>query len=218
MCVLCSAYRDASYAVHIYKGLCVCSDCYNTVKTSGDYTYSAKEPLEAVVSPFEYDGMIKNAVKRYKFGAQRAFGTVMGKMLYGEISNHPYLIGYDLVIPVPLHGERHNERGYNQAEIIAQELSKELELPLITDALFRVKKTKRQSMLRGIDRVENVKDAFYAYDNVVRGKNIILVDDVCTRGETISSCAKALKQAGANRIIGVSLCKTHYKERSLLIR
>lgn len=216
MCILCSSYRDESYAMHRHMGLCICKDCYNKIKTGGDNTYQAKEPLEAVISPFAYDGRLKTAIKRYKFASQRAYGTVMGKMLSAEVLSHPYFAGYDLVIPVPLHGKRLNSRGYNQTEIIAEVFATKLGIPYIADALFRIKETKQQSSLRGIDRIENVKSAFYAYDKIVRDKNIILVDDVCTRGETISSCAKALVDAGANKVVGVTLSKTQYKERVFL--
>lgn len=218
MCVLCSCYCDELYAEYIHKGLCVCSNCHESIKTSGDYTYEAKEPLEAVISPFNYDGAIKSSVKKLKFSSQKAYGIVMGKMLADELISHSYLRGFDCIIPVPLHGTRLNERGYNQAESIAAVLAEELNIPCIPDSVFRIKKTKRQSSLRGIDRVENVKSAFYAAESVVRDKNIILVDDICTKGETIASCAKALKDAGAKRIIGVALCKTQYKERSVFIR
>lgn len=218
MCVLCNCYRDEANIDHTYKGIGICKECHNAIKTAGDYTYQARPPIIALISPFEYDGLTKRSVKRLKFSAQKGYGAVFGKLLAEELNNHPYLDGYDCIIPVPLHGTRLRERGYNQAEMIASAFANEIGLPCITDAVFRVRKTKRQSSLRGIERVENVKAAFYASESQVRDKNIILVDDISTRGETLLSCAKALKDAGANRIIAVSLCKTAHKERSMLLR
>ena len=112
----------------------------------------------------------------------------------------------DMIIPVPLHPNRLRERGYNQSEILAERLSLILDVPMMTDVMFRIRDTRRQSSLKGLDRVENVRDAFYAHPDCVRDKRIILVDDICTMGETLKACEKALKIAGVKDVYGVTLC------------
>ena len=71
--------------------------------------------------------------------------------------------------------------------------------------LFRIKDTKRQSSLRGLARIENVRDAFVAHDSV-KGKKIILIDDICTMGETLKACEVALSRAGAGEVYAITLC------------
>ncbi|MBE7016031.1 MAG: ComF family protein [Ruminococcaceae bacterium] len=215
-CILCNKYYSIKQTRYICKGIGICDDCYNEVKTKGDGTYEAKPPVEMVVSPFEYAGNLKKTVKLLKFGGQRLYGSVLGMMMSDALLHKEKLRGFDMIVPVPLHGTRLKERGYNQSEFLSEELSKELEVPLITDAIFRVRDTKRQSGLARQERVENVKSAFYAAESAVKAKNILLVDDIFTTGETAKACGNALKDAGADRVICVALCKTPYKERIIL--
>lgn len=213
-CIVCNKYHHIAYVHNRYKGLCICKDCLAEIKTDGDKSFESKEPVDYVLAPFYYEGKLKETVKKYKFSAQKAYGNLLGELLADEISMHDELCQFDYIIPVPLHGTRIDERGYNQAEILSQVLANKYNIYCMSDGVFRIKETKRQSQLKGTERVENVKSAFFAVESVIKGRNIILVDDIYTMGETMSACAKALKDAGANKIIGVALCKTKLKERT----
>ncbi len=79
---------------------------------------------------------------------------------------------------------------------------------MLSDVLFRIRETKRQSTLKGLERIENVRNAFWAHPEAVRNKRIILVDDIYTMGETAGSCAQALKAAGAADVAVITLCIT----------
>lgn len=215
-CILCNRYYGRRKDDYVYRGIGVCKECCERTIADGDGTYEAKPPVEMVVSPFEYDGDMKTAVKLLKFGGQKLYGCVLGRVMSDILPHKEKLGSFDMIIPVPLHGTRLAERGYNQSELLAAELSAELKIPLITDGLFRVRDTKRQSGLAGRERVENVKSAFFAAEGAVKGKNIILVDDIFTSGETAKACGIALKEAGAGRVICVALCKTPARERLFL--
>lgn len=215
-CILCNSYHSRQDAVYVCKGIGVCNDCYVRAIADGDGTYETKLPVEMVISPFEYDGDIKRAVKLLKFGGQRLYGSVLGKIMCGALLHKEKLKEFDMIVPVPLHGTRLSERGYNQSELLSEEVSKDLDLPLIRDGIFRVRDTRRQSGLARRERVENVKSAFFAAESVIKGKAVILVDDIFTTGETAKACGVALKDAGARRIICVALCKTPVKERLFL--
>ena len=217
-CILCNKYYRKRDVIHSFRGIGVCGECVRKIKTKGDYSFEAKAPLEYVYSPYIYEGNLRLAVKAYKFSDQRAYGVVFGSMLAEEFRNNKDLRSFDYVIPVPLYGSRLIERGFNQSDKLGEMLADGLGLLCIKDALFRVRETKRQSGLKGIDRVNNVKSAFFAAENIVKGKNIILVDDIFTMGETMAACATALSEAGANRVVGVSLCKTLQKEPPLIRR
>jgi ComF family protein len=146
------------------------------------------------------------AVKKYKFSGQWLYGELFGKMIHQELKNIPELWEYDCIIPVPLHANRLKERGYNQSEIMGRILSELSGLSMIDDGIFRIRETKRQSSLVGLERRTNVKGAFFAAESAVLGKRIILVDDICTMGETLRACGDALLSAGAREVVGITLC------------
>ncbi len=211
-CVLCGNYKtDVSIAC---RGIGVCADCYPCdLCTTTDKCFEGKGSVDFVLAPYLYSGVVRKAVHNYKFGGQQLYGRLFGQMLCRELENIDMLNDYDMLVPVPLHKNRERERGYNQSKIIAEEVSKYLRISVNDEALIRVRDTLHQSSLKGKDRVENVRDAFYADMLEVRNKNIILVDDIYTMGETVKACADALKEAGAAKIIAVTLCKTMLEER-----
>jgi predicted amidophosphoribosyltransferase len=103
------------------------------------------------------------------------------------------------------------ERGYNQSSLLARELGKSIDLPVIEDCLIRVKQA--QPQVRAVDveeRRRNVADAFVCRDEKVGGKQIILIDDVCTSGATLESCAAALKSKDATSVWGLTLAREIY--------
>ena len=107
----------------------------------------------------------------------------------------------DLVVPVPLHPKRLQERGFNQSGLLAKEFSRRLGLPISFDLLVRKKWTQPQTRLNRKERLENVKGAFGLCEaDAVRGRRILLLDDVFTTGTTLSECAKTLKRAGGSEV------------------
>jgi ComF family protein len=110
---------------------------------------------------------------------------------------------YDLVTAVPLHWRRRWERGFNQAELLAREISRRCGIPFVR-TLRRVRPTRAQAGLSNTARRRNVATAFSCRrgvrDGSARGHNVLLIDDVMTTGSTAAACAQALKRAGASRI------------------
>jgi predicted amidophosphoribosyltransferase len=103
------------------------------------------------------------------------------------------------------------ERGYNQSGLLARELGGRIDLPVVEDCLVRVRHARPQ--VRAVDveeRRRNVADAFVCRDERVKGKQIILIDDVCTSGATLESCAAALKDGGAMSVWGLTLARDIY--------
>jgi len=114
----------------------------------------------------------------------------------------------EALVSVPLHPRRLRERGYNQSSLIAAELGNRIDLPVIEDCLIRVKQA--QPQVKAVDVEErrmNVADAFVCRDERVSGKQIILIDDVCTSGATLESCAAALKNSRAKSVWGLTLAR-----------
>ncbi len=107
----------------------------------------------------------------------------------------------DGLVPVPLHDTRERERGYNQSLLLCAEISKLTGIPVLSGNLKRTRPTETQTNLSALKRLYNVKDAFsVCKPDLLKGKNIILVDDVLTTGSTLNACARELKNAGVNKI------------------
>jgi len=130
----------------------------------------------------------------------------LGELLADYLGENP--LPGEALISVPLHPRRLRERGYNQSGLLARELGKRIGWPVIEDCLIRVKQA--QPQVRAVDveeRRRNVADAFVCRDEGVSGKQIILIDDVCTSGATLESCAAALKDRGATSVWGLTLAR-----------
>ena len=106
----------------------------------------------------------------------------------------------DLIIPVPLHASRKRRRGFNQAEIIAEELSHLTGIPVRNDLLFRIRRTRPQKRLGENERRQNLQGAFAVKKTQSLPSNILLIDDIYTTGSTVERCAKMLRLAGAENV------------------
>jgi ComF family protein len=117
------------------------------------------------------------------------------------LKNHLNLNEIDFFIPVPLHPEKQKERGFNQAELLALELTWLFDIPTVSGLLFRTKETRHQFDLPKAERFRNVKGAFEVKGaGFLSGKNVLLIDDIYTTGSTIAECTRVLKEAGARKI------------------
>lgn len=144
-----------------------------------------------------YDGCAALAVKRFKFARQMAYLPVMQHWLQRSLGLE-LLADADLIVPVPLHPKRLRQRGFNQALLLAKAFPR---VPLAREVLARVRHTVPQVELKPKERRDNVKGAFAVPDPaLVKGKNILLLDDVYTTGATVRECAKVLHRAGASRV------------------
>jgi ComF family protein len=129
----------------------------------------------------------------------------LAQLLAEYLHSHP-MIG-EVLVPVPLHPKRLRQRGYNQASLLAKELSKIIGLPVEEDALLRVQDVVPQARTKSAtERRQNVRHAFACEKNMA-GKQILLIDDVCTTGATLDACAIALKTAGASSVWGLTITR-----------
>jgi competence protein ComFC len=112
----------------------------------------------------------------------------------------------DVIVPVPLHNGRHRERGFNQAELLSRRLSKRLRLPYQGVLLVRKRPRPNKLLLTNRERWEAVRGAFATrLGSQVDNKRVLLVDDVMTTGATLDACAKALREAGATSVVGLTV-------------
>jgi ComF family protein len=162
----------------------------------------------AAVAAVPYGEVVRGMVHRFKYVRQDYLARLMGAFM-AEVARQERLDGLcDLVVWVPLHWRRRLARGYDQAELLAAEVSRRLALPLAGRALVRRRHTPPQAGLDRASRRRNVADSFLvARADRVRGRTMLLVDDVLTTGATADACARSLVAAGARRVFALAFAR-----------
>jgi competence protein ComFC len=179
------------------QGIC-CSSCYTTSAIADHvalFPYTSDHPIQKLIEQFKYnyqeDLVEIFAVFMTRFFAER-------KNMYSDVF---------CIIPVPLYKKRYVERGFNQATLLAELLSSSLGIP-VQEELKRVRHTNQQARLCKKERIKNVQKAFCVMSQTALvGKHVLLVDDVFTTGSTLHECAKALKDAGVQKVSSWSLAR-----------
>lgn len=145
-----------------------------------------------------YRDYFRTLILALKYHARPELAGPLGQMLSARLEAEPELRKVDAVVPIPLHPDRLLRRGYNQAELIAYPVAERYRIPLYTEAIERERKTELQSKLSRESRQTNVEGAFrVTQPGLIRGKRLLLVDDILTTGYTASECARVLLVAGA---------------------
>ena len=166
---------------------------------------------DKVITIFRYNYIIKKIISDLKYRDKFYIAKKIAKILAPKIND--IIANDDILVPVPLHFKKLQERRFNQSLLICLELMNLLnnKPKLVRDLIFRVKNTKIQAKLRGQERLSNVKKAFIVnkkYLDLIKDKTILLLDDIITTGATAENCAKILKKKGAKRVVVISLAKT----------
>jgi competence protein ComFC len=148
---------------------------------------------------------MRKAIHRLKYSNSRDLAAPLGEMMvsYWQDVHLPA----DVIVPVPLHPRRLRERGYNQATLLARELGKGVDLPVLENVLIRVRDTSPQVDLSAEERKENVREAFHCPDDRLAGKDVLLIDDVYTTGATLEACSLALRQRGVRTVWAFTLAR-----------
>jgi ComF family protein len=159
-------------------------------------------------APFVYGGALLEAIHRYKYRRAWDLGRSLGELLACSLDRTD-LQPANLVLPVPLHPRRLQERGFDQAVPLARAVSRRLGAPMLPRALRRIRHTPAQTRLSGRARWENVAGAFAVpRPPQVASARILLIDDVLTTGATARACSRALLAAGASHVEVLTLART----------
>jgi len=159
----------------------------------------------AVISAAPFASPIRELIHSFKYEGSPQLDTVMGGWMAQAWAQAGH--SADAIVPVPLHHRRRGERGYNQSDLLAKQVSMASGLPIWTQALKRVRYTQQQAHLGAAERKSNLANAFRADESQVRGKCLVLVDDVFTTGATLRECAKALLESGAYDVCALTLTR-----------
>jgi len=201
------------------EGYFLCQDCRHLLDIL-EVSFSAKNKyLDGLYFALSYkeNKLCQRLVHNFKYPPYlRALAPVMADILIEHFvkigQNTDQIWKNSVLIPVPLHKKKMAERGYNQSEELAKELSPILKIPVLTDVLIKTKETKSQIGLGGRAREENMLGAFSLTKNPCEPQlhgfsKVFLVDDVYTTGSTMQECAKILKQSGVKSVRGIAFAR-----------
>jgi ComF family protein len=166
-----------------------------------------EQPLRLVRAATIHAGPIREGIHNLKYENRPELAIPLARYLVATFAQAPWphlRTAIDAVIPVPLHAQRLQERGYNQAERLASAFCQRVGLPLRPHWLQRQQATRSQVGLNRTERAQNVAEAFVA-DRTVYGRTLLLIDDVYTTGATLNECAAAAHAAGAACIYALAL-------------
>jgi ComF family protein len=157
---------------------------------------------------YEKDDPIQDVIHLMKYKDRPEIGYELGKEAAMEMQYADFFDSIDVIVPMPLHPRRLNERGYNQSEYIAKGISAVTGIPVDTTHVTRIRNTPQQALQRGEERKTNVEDAFAVnHPEQMYHKHILVVDDLITTGETVRSCLKAMKRFRGAQFSVFALCK-----------
>jgi ComF family protein len=163
--------------------------------------------FDRAFAPCVYEGTTKELIRELKYRGKDYLGTTLGGIMADFIKAFNVPIAYlDMIIPVPLHPSKLREREFNQAQVLGARVAREFHMSVSGGVLIRHRPTRTQTELAPQERLTNMQNAFLVTDRTaVKGKNILLVDDVLTTGATCSEAAYALKNAGAHIVFALTL-------------
>ncbi|MFP4082568.1 MAG: ComF family protein [Candidatus Aminicenantes bacterium] len=153
--------------------------------------------------------MLKDIILLYKYRKFRVLGKALAEFICRSLGKKEELWkGVEVVVSVPLHPKRRRERGFNQAEVIADQLAKKKGIECTHRALIKIRNTLPQTSLLAEERRKNVKGAMGIREKEkIAGKTVLLVDDVYTTGATMGECSVALKRGGAKEVRALTLAQ-----------
>lgn len=161
--------------------------------------------IDGIRSLAYFEGPLRKTIHHFKYNNLPGLATPLGEILSQgwQVTRPPG----EFIVPVPLHPNRLRERGYNQAALLARQLGERCGLPVLEGALLRVRETAPQINLNAQERQQNVRGAFRCGHYDLKGKQVLLIDDVCTTGATLEACSLALYRGQARSVWAFTLAR-----------
>ncbi len=162
---------------------------------------TAERPFVSARAALHFGGPAQELIHGLKYGKKGHLSRPLGLLTVHQLAGYLDETGVEMIVPVPLHPRRLRERGFNQAILLADILSRYLRIPISRNNLRRIRWTEPQVNLSPEDRIKNVRGAFAVRrPELFEDKKLLLFDDVYTTGSTVSECTKVLKRAGAGDV------------------
>ena len=180
----------------------VCDTCMKGIEYLGfSYIPFIQDSyFDKLICNYKYVGIVRKRILDYKFKHKKYLCRTFAEGMIYRLKKEP--LDIDIIIPVPISRKRRKQRGYNQSDLIAKIVAREINMEYSKNILLKLKENSRQSKLNKKERLQNVKNVFgikQASDLV--GKKVLLIDDIYTTGATVNECSKVLRKAGASKVI-----------------
>lgn len=167
-------------------------------------------------SIFSYVEEVKDKIINFKQNGNKAIGEMFAYFIADKYEKIFKEIDIDIIIPVPISEARLKSRKFNQSEVLCSQISEQNKIN--KTILIRIKDTPHQTGLNKINREENLKNSFELTDKkIVKGKTVLIVDDIYTTGTTLNACAKVLKDGGAKKVYTLTLARASLKNKDKII-
>lgn len=191
----------------------VCKKCGKEVESGQmEYCYDCMRHPRAFEQNFallNYNSAASRSMSAIKYKGRREYLDFYSQAVYLRFAGTIRRLSPDVMVPVPIHSSRRRSRGFNQAELLARRMGKQLGIPVCPGGLKRVKKTLPQKELNQQERLKNLRQAFVPGQLPGGVRTVLLVDDIYTTGSTLEACARALRAMGVEKVYGLTLCIGH---------
>ncbi len=196
----------------VFSQIFTCSACLGCEKESANLICKAcllkidryyGQEDNPILSYGKYDGVLKSLIHQFKYENKFALAKPLAQLLNDSCPK-----GADLLIPIPMHLKKLQERKYNQSQLLAKELSKLTHIPVVVSVLKKIKYTPSQTDLSREKRKENIKESFQVFNSdKIQNKHIVIIDDVYTTGATVHEASLMLTNSGADKISVLTLAR-----------
>ncbi len=213
--------------IHYLDENILCSPCHEQLKTitmplcakcgqpidSGEHCYSCrklktKPKCSFIRSAFTFNEPMRSIIHEYKYKNKPYLSKTLGLWMRELLKTNQEFKDFHFLLAVPLAKKKLAQRGFNQSELLADIMAKNKDFKVIKNAIIRSKNTQSQTTLNKKDRKTNISNAFSVLKpKLIKGKNIILIDDVATTGSTLQELAKTLKEAGVKKVAAFTLAR-----------
>ena len=206
----------------------LCDECDNRKRISGELCKKCGAPkseckclpnertpeFKAVIAPYYYEGSVAAGVNRFKDSGYSELADEMAERIFEHISEYYKDIHFDFITYVPITKKKENKRGYNQARLLAEGISKRMNVEC-AELILKIKATPQQKKSSAKQRRINLRGSFDLNESAsVMGKTVLIIDDIKTTGSTLNECAYVLNAYGAEAVYAAAFCMTKKKDEN----
>jgi ComF family protein len=207
-CLVCGDYADRADRLLcsdcldsiVHREMPFCLNCGIVMESDNNCPNCSPADSIPVFALGDYIDPLREIVHQFKYHGFRMLGRYLAASLADDYQDSLKQLDIEYLVPVPLHGFRLKTRGFNQAAILADIIGIRMNIPVNTESLGQIRRTKDQARLKPDDRSKNIRDAFGVYDDELVDKRVVIVDDVITTGATLKEIKRILEESGAKPV------------------